>query len=104
MPVDPNIALQVRPPQISSPFEMYGQMANIQNAANQNKLAQLQFSQAQQAQDEKNALAGVYKNAVGQDGSTDYNKLIKGLADAGLGQNIPAIQTQRLAQDKAQRE
>lgn len=104
MPIDSNIALSVRPPQIESPLQMYGQLAQVQNASNQNRLAQLQFSQAQQAVSDKNALANAYKNSVSADGSIDYGKLIPGLASSGQGAQVPAIVKQKLDYEKSSRE
>lgn len=104
MPIESNIALSVRPPQIESPLQMYGQLAQVQNASNQNRLAQLQFSQAQQAVSDKNALANAYKNSVSADGSIDYGKLIPGLASSGQGAQVPAIVKQKLDYEKSSRE
>ncbi|MHB1098439.1 MAG: hypothetical protein ACYCZR_02675 [Burkholderiales bacterium] len=104
MGIDSSIALQVRPPQIATPFEQYGQLAQIQNAANQNKLAQLQFSQAQQAANDKNALSSAFSGAVKPDGTFDYNKAVTGLATAGQGAQIPAVLKQKLDYEKTARE
>jgi hypothetical protein len=47
MPIDPNIALQVKPLQLNDPLAQYAQVSQIQNAQNQNALAQYQLQSAQ---------------------------------------------------------
>ncbi len=56
MAIDPNIALGVRPLELSNPLAQYGQIAQIQNAQNQNAMAQLQMREAEAAAQEKNML------------------------------------------------
>ena len=50
MALDPNIALQVKPIEIADPLASYGRVAAIQNAQNQNALAQYQLGAAQRAE------------------------------------------------------
>lgn len=63
MALDPSIALAYRAPQFDNPLARYGQIAQIQGAQNSNRLADLQYRQALQAETEgkelRNALAGV---------------------------------------------
>lgn len=56
MPLDPNIALQVRPLELPNQLAQYGQIAQIQHAQNQNALAQFQMKEAEAAAQERNAL------------------------------------------------
>ena len=56
MPIDPRIALGVQPLQVADPMARYSQMAGIQNAQNQNALAQYQLSAAQRADEQQNKL------------------------------------------------
>jgi len=56
MPLDPNIALQVRPVELPNQLAQYGQLAQIQQAQNQNALAQFQMKEAEAAAQERNAL------------------------------------------------
>jgi len=58
MAIDPNIALGYKPIQLEqrNPFQEYGQIAQIQNAQNQNALAQYQLSSAQRADEQQNKL------------------------------------------------
>jgi len=56
MPIDPRIALGVQPLQVADPMARYSQLAGIQNAQNQNALAQYQLSAAQRADEQQNKL------------------------------------------------
>jgi hypothetical protein len=50
MAIEPNIALGVRPLELPNQLAQYGQVAQIQNAQNQNALAQYQLGAAQRAE------------------------------------------------------
>jgi hypothetical protein len=54
MALDPNIALGVRPLELPNPLAQYGQLAQIQNAQNQNALAQFQLGSAQRTEKSQN--------------------------------------------------
>ena len=56
MPINSNIALGVQPIQIADPMARYSQLAGIQNAQNQNALAQYQLNAAQRADEQQNKL------------------------------------------------
>ena len=56
MPIDPNIAMGFKGIELQSPLVQYGQLAAIQNAQNQNQLAQLQMREAEAIAQEKNML------------------------------------------------
>jgi hypothetical protein len=85
---DYSIALGVKPLQLEDPLTSYGRFATIQNAQNQNALAQYQLAAAQRAEEQQNAL---YQQA-----QTPGFKLDFGTA---LGFGAPGI-----AAFKAQRE
>jgi hypothetical protein len=112
MAIDPNIALGVRGIEIANPLAQYGQVAQIQNAQNQNQLAQFQLGAAQRAEKSQNLLADAYSQSTNPEtGKIDYNKLTSLVAAGGGGAQIPAIQKSRLefetaqtAQQKAQTE
>ena len=61
MPLDPSIALGVRPIELPNQLAQYGQLAAIQNAQNQNALAQYQLSSAQRADEQQNNLYAAAK-------------------------------------------
>lgn len=48
MPIDPNIALSIKPVQIANPLEQYMQAQQIQQAQNQSRLADLMYGEKQQ--------------------------------------------------------
>jgi len=102
MPIDPNIALSIKPVQIANPLEQYMQVQQIQQAQNQNRLADLMYTNQQRDADQAMQLNEQYKNAIGADGNIDRTKLFGGIASAGLGSKLPAIQKQFLDTDTAQ--
>ena len=67
MALDPNIALQVKPMELVDPLASYGRVAAIQNAQNQNALAQYQLGAAQRAEAKDIART----NALAQAGTDD---------------------------------
>jgi hypothetical protein len=110
--LDTNIALGVRPIQIENPMAQYSQIAQIQNARNQNALAKFQLSAAQREEEVTNALNNAYKDAydVGT-GKIDINKLRQNLSTGGFGSKLPGIekglaemQEKQLQADKLQNE
>lgn len=102
MPIDPNIALSVKPIQLANPLEQYMQVQQIQGAQNQNRLADLMYSNQQRDADQTSRLNELYKGAVGDDGSIDRTKLYGGVASAGLGARLPALQKSFADADKVQ--
>jgi hypothetical protein len=103
MAIDPNIALGVRPIEIASPLAQYGQVAQIQNAQNQNALAQYQLGAAQRQESTQNALSDAYKAAYNpQTGAIDNAMLMRGLAERGAGHLIPDVQTKMLTTQEKQ--
>ena len=103
MALDPNIALGVRGIEIANPLAQYSQVAQIQNAQNQNALAQYQLGTAQRQDVAQNALSDAYKAAYNPEtGGIDSNLLMRGLAERGAGHLIPDVQTKMLATQKEQ--
>ena len=102
MALDPNIALGVRGIELANPLAQYGQVAQIQNAQNQNALAQFQLGSAQRAEKSQNLLADAYSQATDlETGKIDYNKLTSLVAAGGGGAQIPGIQKTRFEQESA---
>ena len=103
MALDPNIALGVRPLELPNPLAQYGQLAQIQNAQNQNALAQFQLGSAQRTEKSQNLLADAYAHSPDPaTGKIDYNKLTSLVAAGGGGTQIPGIQKSRLEYETAQ--
>lgn len=84
-----------------NPLEVDEQVARVQHAEGQNRLAQLTLGQKQQEIEQGNTLSQLYKTAVGADGSIDRAKLFQGAAQQGLGAQIPGMQKTFVEQDKA---
>jgi hypothetical protein len=102
MALDPNIALGVRGIELPNQLAQYGQLAQIQQAQNQNALAQFQLGSAQRTEQSQNLLANAYAQSTDPaTGKIDYNKLTGLVAAGGGGAQIPAIQKSRLEQDTA---
>lgn len=103
MALDPNISLGVRGIEIANPLAQYSQVAQIQNAQNQNQLAQFQLGAAQRAEKSQNLLADAYSQSTDPEtGKIDYNKLTSLVAAGGGGAQIPGIQKSRLEFETAQ--
>jgi len=93
MALDPNIALGVRGIELQNPLAQYGQVAAIQNAQNQNALAQFQLESAKRQDLAQNALSAAYQKGVNADTGEINNALIlKSLAQSGAGHMIPDVQ------------
>lgn len=93
MPLNPNIALAARPVEIADPMAMYGKIAAIQQAQNQNALAQFQLGAAQREEAATNALSQAYQAAYDPtSGNIDRNKLRQSLATGGFGAKIPTVE------------
>lgn len=112
MAINPNIALAVKGIELQDPLAQYGKIATIQNAQQQNALAQLQMQEKQLEQEQTNALNRAYAEAYNPStGEVDANKLRQSLATGGFGSKLPEVEkkiselkTQQLAQQKAKTE
>jgi hypothetical protein len=101
MPIDPRISLGVQPIQLADPIARYGQLATIQNAQNQNALAQYQLSTAQREQETVNALNEAYAKAYdAATGKINRNTLRESLARGGFGSKLPGIEKTLIELDK----
>jgi len=101
MPIDPRISLGVQPIQIADPVARFGQFSNIQNAQNQNALAQYQLTTAQREQESVNALNEAYaKSYDPKTGKIDRNLLRESLARGGFGSKLPGIEKSLTELDK----
>ena len=94
MTLDPRISLGVQPMQLPDPLVQYGKVAAIQQAQNQNALAQYQLSAAQRSDEQAANRLRLFqeaggdptrvRNALLQTGDIEgYTKLTKGEAEAG---------------------
>lgn len=77
MALDPSIALQVKPVQLDSPLTQYAQFSQIQNAQNQNQLAQYTLAKAKREDDDTQAVRNLLTGAGG-DLEAGKNALMQG--------------------------
>jgi len=100
---DYTVALGVKPLQLENPLTMYGTVANIQNAQNQNALAQYTLAAARRGEESENALNKAYMEAYNpQTGQIDLPTLRAKIATAGVGSKLPAIEKQLAEVEKEQ--
>lgn len=104
MAIDASIPLGVRPVELPNQLAQFGQIAQIQGMQQRNRLADLQFAQAEREQAQQMAIGDAYRQNVGADGQINRAGLIGGLAQGGQGAAIPGIQKTFSEQDKATRE
>lgn len=91
--VNPAIAMGVKQLELPDPLAQYGKIAAIQQAQNQNALAQYQLGAAQRSEAAQNALSNAYQQAYNpQTGEVDANRLRQVLATGGFGSQIPAVE------------
>jgi hypothetical protein len=103
MALDPNISLGVRPMELANPLAQYGQIAAIQNAQNQNALAQFQLGTARRQEESQNALSDAYQKSFNpQTGQFDPKLLISNVAQSKAAYLLPDIQTKLLESESKQ--
>jgi len=101
MPIDPRISLGVQPIQVADPIARYGQISAIQNAQNQNALAQYQLGTAKREEQTVNALNEAYAKSYDvKTGKIDRNLLRETLARGGFGSKLPGIEKTLIELDK----
>ena len=94
MALDPRISLGVQPVQLSNPLDQYSKIAALQQAQNQNALAQYQLGAAQRADEQAQNRLRLFQEAGGDPGKVanallrsgdweGYTKLTKGEAETG---------------------
>lgn len=101
MAIDTSIYGQIQQPQIESPINALAKVAALQQAQNQNRLADLAFADREDQTRQTNALNSLYQGAIGPDGKIDRTKILTGAAQQGLGSKIPGLQKQWSEQDEA---
>lgn len=99
MAIDPSIALGIRPLQLADPLAQYSQFAQIQNAQNQNALAQYQLGAAQRAEEIDRITNEAYKNSLTSEGGINYNMLAANLSRGGAGKLVPAVLAAKTEQE-----
>lgn len=93
MAIDPNIALGYKGIEAPNPLAQYAQVAQIQNAQNQNALNQYQLAAAKRADEQTTVANQLYaKHFDPATGKINQNALYKDLAAANQGAQIPVMQ------------
>jgi len=97
------IAQGPTPIKLENPLAMYSTIVGIQNAQNQNALAQYTLAAAKRGEESENALNKAYMEAYNQQtGQIDLATLRGKLATAGVGSKLPAIERQLAEVEKEQ--
>jgi len=103
MALDPNISLGVRQMELANPLAQYGQIAQIQNAQNQNQLAQFQLGAARRQEETQNALSEAYQKSFNPEtGQFDPKLLIGNVARSKAASMLPEIQSKLLESETKQ--
>ena len=103
MAIDPSIALGVRGIELQNPLAQYGQLATIQNAQNQNALAQFQLGSARRQEEAQNALSDAYRMSVNPEtGQIDSKMLLGNVAKSRAAHLLPEIQSKLLESETKQ--
>ena len=100
MPIDPNIALQVRPMELADPLQQYGRAVQLRSLIGQGDLQALQMQEARRSAEETRAYNEAYKGALNPDGTIDRPRLTSALAGGGLGSRLPGVMEQFAKADK----
>jgi hypothetical protein len=83
--------------EVVNPLAQYGQIAAIQNAQNQNALAQFQLGSARRQEETQNALSQAYQQSINPEtGQLDPKMLIGNVARSKAASMLPEIQTKLL--------
>lgn len=104
MPLDPNIALGVRAPQLADPLAQYSNMLAVQNAQRQGQIGDLQYQNALRANRENEELNAAYQGAIGPDGSINRNALLGRVAQGSSARKIPELLSAFAKMDKEKQE
>lgn len=111
MALDPRISLGVQPMQLADPLAQYGKIAAIQQAQNQNALAQYQLSAAQRADEQVANRLRVFQEAGGDPSRVGnallltgdvkgYTEFTKGQADVGKTRAETIAQHMKLSEER----
>lgn len=103
MPIDPNIALGYRGIEVPNPLNQLAQVSQIQNAQNQNSLAQYQIDKARRDDTAANAMNELMAKHINPlTGEVNKTALFQDLAAAKMGSQIMPLQKGFAEQEKAQ--
>lgn len=80
MPLDPNIALGVKPLEVANPLAQYGQVMQIQSAQRQNEVSQMQLEQMRR---DEETLRQIQAKAVEHGGPSDLGAIADAYIKSG---------------------
>jgi hypothetical protein len=93
MAINPNISLAVKGIELQDPMAQYSKLTAIQNAQQQNQLAQMQMRQSERDIEATNAMNRAYSQAYDtKTGDIDFNRLRESLATGGYGSKLPELE------------
>lgn len=95
MPLDPSIALSVKPFQLDDPLAKQQQIQSM-------RMNEMQLAQAQRQEQQQQTLADLYRSNTGADGKVNSDAMLQGMAQRGLGGQIPGYQKQMAEAQGAQ--
>lgn len=91
--IDPNIILQSKPVQLASPFDLASGAMQLRNLGLQGQNQQITLEQNQRSLKDQKTIADLYRaNVDPTTGAVNHQGVVQGLAQAGLGDKIPAYQ------------
>lgn len=99
--LDASIPLQIRPPQFDNPMDIQARSLQLRNLGLQGQSQQIALEQNQRTLQDQKTIADLYRANTQPDGSVDHSGVVQGLANAGLGDKIPAYQEQVAKASKA---
>ncbi len=99
--IDSSIPLGVRPIEMADPMAMYAKAAQVRNYQLQSEAAQMGLDKDRMDMDQAKTAAQIYRESMSPDGSVDRVKVMRGMADRGLGAKIPALQKSFADADKS---
>jgi hypothetical protein len=102
MPIDPSIAMGVRPVQLDNPMDAAGKAMTLRHLALQGQMQEAQLADANRKLQEQAMLADIYRRNTGPDGTVNHAGVIQGMGDSGVGHLIPAYRKTMLDADKDQ--
>lgn len=94
MALDPSIAMGYQPIKLDNPMNSLAQLMQLEGARNQNRLADLQFQQHQQTQDDARNVNALYSRFTKPDGTIDEAGMIQAAAQGNMGSKIPTFRKQ----------
>lgn len=99
MALDTRIAMGVQPLDIGASI---GRGYQLRDLAAQSDARNLDAQLKQQAVQKQKTLGDLYRGAIGSDGKIDRAQISQGMANAGYGYDVPAMQKQWSDADKAE--